>query len=794
MWFGLWRYWSNNKTEFTLIALSFSIIFQLITLLSITALSESLFRPFSEKIAAFGTESSTGVLNRTDAVLSNLLSESHIVTQHTRWYVDNLSVGPSQVAKELPVAFINDQYIHLLKPKFSAGRHLSRCELDRCYLIGVAISYDLQHLVENGNIQIGSNLYPVSGILSKNALQFPDGDTAKIVLDISEFPNISSFQQTFSTISGLFSHSVTPEQITQHLPIFKTIVELSNAVTASEREQYLQQLLEQYQNSRTSQLSKMFHLAGSNNLKLGLIEGAYFDRATKNRTETRVFLFSISALLLTFVSAAIFISIVSRHRLRRAPERALRFSIGSSKVSLFINENLFILLPLILGTILGFLSLPLGSAIFKTLLLELPNLDKQYTHQLALHYAVISIGTLLTIPSICNADILTKGISGRTASHSRGTIVAVRILTRSLITLMVFSLFVISFIYQNWYKISSLALGSINENVHAISLFKSSDQKTGTQWESTINNLRQITSSLSLLQTMPGDRRLTHKPLTIDDEKCSYTFQSWSNQFFGNPFQLLLESPSSLDNWDSNHIAISRSMLQGCNWSEKEAIGQYLVDEAGSRYRINSVVDDIRYDLHVTSPQYVFYRKASTPENLRQILFADKQDSDAIFNTLNKNLKEFNLEYDITFKGSLKEYIEKELVNDRAIMQLTAILMISCLVALALGYTQHFNKILKLRSLEWGVMRAMGADKSSLLKLLTKENTVDLSIAFLINLLLLIAGSSLLQDYFNANFLTGLFVLLGSTLFILLILHLYVSSKSLLIFAYTPSDLLREKN
>lgn len=728
MQYGLWRYWQHNKKECALIALMFALLMQCITMLASYTLRGMFASSFSADLVWIGSESKSGKLNRINLHLATEIAKIPALNELTPWYIDSVAVQGKSDNIAANIAFTTANYAQLVKPRYSRQPHPVRCELQACSLVGAAVSAQLlEQLDDKAFIRINNESIPITTVFEQPSLKFPK-EEAHIVVDVAQFAHISSMASTINMIMGV-SPGATKQAIAGYFPIYHVVAQRQKSVSEASLQEALTNTFEQYTQSHTSQLATNMSLQGSSGKDISYIEGPYTDRLTKKRDSLMLFLFALSALLLVFVTAALLISITSRHSIRRTSERAIRTALGSNKAQLFFNECAFMQLPLLLGTGLGLTLLyPIASG-FSWLFALISDLKPASIQtQLGL-FAALSVGITILLPSLLNFPLLVRYINGRSTHLSRQTILKTRILTSTLFLLTCTAAFFTINVTMSWYKLSHSASKNLDLDSQIITLWKENSESMGSGWSSVFSGLRSQWPDISLIETPALDKRLTFTPLQAEDESCNITFDSWKNRFYQQSLSTLLLGEVNSTLWDDNHIAISHSMLAPCDWSEQQAIGKFFKDKEGNRYKVHSIIKDVRYDPHLEDMPYVYYQQVQQASDLHTLVIPKHITLNTVEMALKEQIAENNLPLEITFSGSLRGYLNKQLKQDRAMLNITLALMLLSLAALVWGLQQHLSKVITMRNTEWGTRRALGATKARLVKLIASEFLHDLVIA-----------------------------------------------------------------
>ncbi|MBC3766370.1 FtsX-like permease family protein [Neptunicella marina] len=740
------------------------------------------------QLNGFGMLSKSGVLSRTSQNISQLLDSIPAVQQRFVWYVDSVPVVISGEEHILNVGFTNSAYLTALSPRFTNGAQPYRCDPD-CVLIGAAISSTLANA---DSISIMGKRYSVSAQFTQKQIAFPHDEGADLILDISELAYASSFKDTLEFVSSSLGGSISSVKAAEFIPIIRTMVKL---IPNTNYHDVSQQLKREFENQQPlySEIKKIFSLQGSDNRVLDIIEGPFFDIQAKQNQAMIRSLFFIAAVQLLLVAFVNLISLISRLNLMRSHENHIRYALGASKLSIFINNIIFIQPVMLLSGICGGIILLTFKLVASEALIAMLNIPFPNASFLMAFYLLLLTVIALLLPALINIKILVSGTGNERAPLSRKIIYQVRSLNVVLFLLAITSVFLGLHTYTQWQLLKDRGIKNLSPTTQVVEVKKTENQPISSHWVSQAQAILTNVTGAAFLETLPGDRRLSYKNLRFNDEACNKQFDSWINNFYGEPFKTLTNSTISTQNWSKNDIAISQSILELCGFDKNTIIGKYVMDTDNNQYKINAVIADISYDLYSQTPQYVIYQPQNNAHNLYALVLPGNIKVSNITKTLEQLFIEYNLPLKVSFSSHIIEFIKAKLVKETVTMFICFTLMGVSLAILYLAFTQHINKVLAMRNTEWGTMRAMGANKNRLTRCVLMELVSEWLLAILIGLTLACGYMYFINRMNSASLFADILTLAVASALVLIIASLYVIKKLHQLFQHTPSQLLRYK-
>lgn len=757
MFYGLWRYWAQAKKELLTLGCVFGLLFAFITLLTTIALNgtfNSVLNTGKQSVFAVGVQNEAGSLSHTSPYVSKALESIPNVKNRLLWTQDKNQVEILGEEENLNIVFTNYSYISMLKPRFLGSTQRYQCEPD-CILVGAAVAAKFGR---PESIKIGDNYYEVTAIFDEKNFEFPDGTQADVILDVSQFGIASSMHPIFTIISANFS-DVSMSQIAEFMPVYRTLIEVSSL---QDLPNLTTQIQETYENQKHlfTDIRRMISLLGSDDQKLGLIQGPFFDKKIKENTLLMQMLFLVAACQLFLVTLVNLISALTRFNLMRSYENTTRYALGGHKWHIFINNIYFIQPIMILATLagafcVGAIQISSSHIIKMHLSVTFPPLTRLYSV-----YIVLILIVAFCLPALINLKVFYSDFKAEKSTLTRKTILQIRSLNVVLFTLATISIFLANSTYSHWQTLKQRGTKNILQSAQMIALSHSGEGFVSPKWESVLSDIYRQVPNVGFLNTLPGDRNLSFKSLQFNDEYCQAKFNGWENRFYGNPFSVITGQDIQSKNWGSHDIAISKSILNICDFNANEVIGKYIQDTDRNKYQIKAVVDDILYDVHVGTPQQVIYIRELAFSNFRNLILPEYVDLNKLSADLEEDILEYNLQMVIKDKGSLIHFISRQLTREVTNMIISFSLMGLSLGALFLAFTQHLSKTLNLRNREWGTRRAMGENKRQLTRSLIFELSQEWRVSLLFSVLF-----TLLYSYLQPNLLsTPIFTIITSVL------------------------------
>ncbi|MCF7498572.1 ABC transporter permease [Pseudoalteromonas sp. L1] len=787
MFYGLWRYWRHAKKELLIFGTAFGVLFAFIILLGM-AVSGGAFSQGSQNIYAVGILNPSGSLSHTSAYVSKKLDQVSNVRRRLIWAQNTNNVEIAGKGQQLNVVYTNSQYITMLNPKFLNGTQRYHCQPE-CVLQGAAIASELGN---SPSIKVGGQHYEVTAIFDQNSFEFPDGERPDIILDVSQFGLASSFNQLFTMFSAQYDN-ISPSQFAEFMPVFRTVLGLSSDHNFAEVEAQARKLYEE-QKYLFTDIRRVISLKGSDDKTLGLIQGKFFDQKAKDNMLLMKFLFLIAAIQLFLVTLVNLISVLTRFNLVRAQENSTRYALGGNNWSIFFNNIYFIQPVMIIAAFLGLVFLwILHGVSFHTLRVHL-NVDLPSLSYLFFAFAGFMVIVSLCFPAIINLKILLTGLKAQKASLTRSTILKVRSLNVLLFVLATTCVFLSISTYSHWLVLKKRGTENIIANPNMINIEYDGKGMVNSQWESIVRSLAQKITGIGFLSTLPGDRNLSFKSLQFNDEKCQAVFDGWENRFYGHPFKTITGQALNVSDWGLGDIAISESVLEVCGFDASEIIGKYIQQGEDNLYQVRAVVKDIPYDLHVATPQRVIYPRETVLSNFRSMVFPEYIELTDISDELQQAFEEYNLQMRIKTSGSLEAFIGSKLIRETTTMIICFVLMGLALIVLFLAFTQHITKVLLLRNREWGTMRAMGANKKWLSRLLVKELLHEWLIALFLAFVFALLYTFLQPRLLIVSVSGALFTVLIAASIVLVIAIYYVIGQFFKQCRLTPANLLKSES
>lgn len=805
MWFGLWRYWSKAKVEFLTIAFLFGIACQTLAILIalvMPTLMERLDPIEASYIFALGEGNESGSLSPTALRNARLAEKIPSVKNVTSWYVDNVEVKIGQHLGRYRVAFTTAGYQKSIGTNLAEGHHSAVCNVSVCELQGALIGKKLARELSIANdatfIEIAERIIEIRAISQNDIITFPRGESADIVIDISYFSALSSFKPLINTIQGFLQETASAQQVANYLPIFSSVITLSNV---NDRKAVESQLLELHQSnvaSDSSPLANVFSLAGARNNHLQIIQGLYFDKQSKQADYiTTMLILTATTVLLLTIKLNIF-TVVARHTIRRAPERTLRRAIGASRIDILRNEFLFFQAPFLTGGLIGIVLLfffwPVYQLMAKSMFVYvmLDQTDALHT------YLLIALFLSLTAPFIFSANSayiagkqqVSRLLPRHTVRNNRAVTICQYMLGALMVGLS-------SLIFLSW-----LDLQSGNDEIDKASKLWVIDKTVSgdiqNQWVETWNKLSKtrVANEIALMSASPGNRNLASIDLTgADGLFCNKKLSAWENSFFGNPFdvigaELLAGSLSSLSEGD---IVVSQRVAKECGLSATEIINKILVDPEGQRYQVKAVVPNIQYNLKSKSPELVIYSKRQSPKGLYFVLFEKNVEFSQDLKDIEKFIEDKRLQLDVIFDGNLNDYFHSQLSRELTLANLTFFLCITTLIVLIFGFLQHVSRVILVRRQEWGVRKATGSNIRSLHLLIVKSLFADWLISNMVLIIILIYSIPDILGIFSSLSILQLSSSFVSASFILFIGSLLCASASTRLLMRPASQLLQDE-
>lgn len=787
MFYGLWRYWQQARKELLILGSAFGLVFASITLLVMVALTGA-FSQGNQNIFAVGVQNSAGSLSQVSPYVSQALDDVPGVRRQLLWTLNTNHVEILGEESQLRIAFTNSQYISMLNPRFLSGPQPYRCD-PNCVLSGAAIA---SKFGQPDSISVGGQHYEVTAIFDQQSFEFPDGVKPDIILDASQLALASSMSQVFSMLSASFP-DVSTQQLAEFVPIYRTLIEVVPSYDLTILEA---QIAEAYEDQRHSfiNIRRMFSLLGSDDQTLGVIQGPFFDQKAKDNMLLMRLLFLVAAVQLFLVSVVNVVSTLTRYNLMRTYENACRFALGGDKWGLFTNNVFFVQPVMLFAAVFGVgclwgLQWTLSGIASDHLNISFPPMS-----HLTLAYVLMMFVVALFLPALINLRVFFNGVKTEKTTLNRRTILQLRGLNIVLFTLAIVSIFLATSTYSHWQALKQRGTENILTSANIIEVVHHGQGIVSPRWESVLRDVEQRAPSAGFLATLPGDRNLASKQFRFTDEQCEARFDGWENRFYGEPFSVVTGQTIQTENWGAQDIAVSRSVLSVCGFTASEALGKYIQDTDNNRYQIRAVVDDLLYDLHVPTPQFVIYSRELSLANLRTIVLPGQVDLAQIIAGLEQSFEEYNLQMSIREKGSLVRFITGKLTRETTTMVICFVLMGLSLSVLFLAFTQHVAKVFSMRNREWGTQRALGANKTRLRRLLITELSQEWSVALVLSILLTVLYAHMQQHLLTTSiFVTMTYVIVAASG--ALVGAAYFTDKQLRKrFRHTPADLLRSES
>lgn len=757
MYYGLWRYWVQAKKELLTLGSAFGLLFAFITLLAMVALGGA-FSKGNQQLFAVGVQNSSGSLSHISPFVSEILDDIAGVQNRLVWSQNNNQVELFGQEQNLTIIFTNSQYLSMLKPKFFNGAHRYQCD-PKCTLVGAAVAAKFG---QPETIRVGGQLYEVTATFDQDSFEFPGGQPADIILDISQFAVASSMSQMFTMMATHFT-DISAAQIADFIPVFRTLIEVS---PATDHAILRAQVAEAYDNQKHlfGDIRRMISLLGSDDKTLGLIQGPFFDQKAKDNMQLMQMLFLVAALQLFLVTVVNIVSVITRFNLMRAYENSCRYALGGHRWSLFLNNIYFIQPIMWVAAGVGLLSLgvlhALSAEVLKAhLAITLPPLLS-----LVMAFAALMVIVALCLPALLNVKVLLKGLTTAKTTLTRATILQVRGLNILLFALATISVFLALSTFSHWQALKQRGTENILPTAQMIHMMRTGEGPIDPRFESVMRAIEQRIPTAGFLSVLPGDRNLGFKSLQFNDEQCQAQFDGWENRFYGSPFAVITGQDIHADNWGPNDVAISQSVLAVCGFDAQDVLGRYLQDAHNNRYQIQAVVNDLLYDVHVATPPLVIYLRDKSLLQYRNIVIPEHVDLAKLSDDLERDFVEYNLALEIREQGTLADFIASKLTRETTTMVICFILMGLSLSVLFLAFTQHIAKVLLMRNREWGTQRAMGANRQQLSRALMIELGQEWGIALLLSAVFAVSYAYLQQHLLSANtVVTLVFVLLAAT-------------------------------
>lgn len=744
MWFGLWRYWLCAKGELVIIAILFGIVVHTLSVLLslvVPKIMTELDVNRHSSVFAFGEPSDSGYLSPTNLKTAKLVKQISSVEGYASWYVDTLDLSIGDRVRSYRVAFVTPEYQRILPVRLTSGKHPLACSLSQCELQGVIIGQALhKKLAESGSpdhIEISGRSFDVNGVAAQRAIDFPRSGEADIVIDISYFGSMSSFTPMLESMLSFAPDTTTVQQIISYIPVFSTAVMLKDSNQNSEIVNELAQLHQVQIIGDASPIASMINLSGARKAPPSLIQGLYFSEKSKHADLITTVLVLIACVILFFTILLNLLSIVARHAIRRAAERSLRHALGSSRMSVFWNEFLFIMPPFLLGFLVFLILLELFMAHYvafaHTLFTSLTISDGQTVDV----YFFIG-GFLAVVPAFMSASSSAKLIGKQKVSRlvPRHTVRNNRFVTIIQYALGITIIGLSGLVLANWLILKSTN-GQIDSDTHLVKMTQTANDIIDTQWNATWNATlgTHVSRGIALMKTPPGDRNLKSLDIkALDIRGCIGEIRAWKNKYLGQPFKVLKAEPiaGSVVGMSQGDIAISLSLARTCHLSAVDAIGKMFTDTDGNQYKVKAVVPNIEYDLRSKSPEMVIYEEQQQPGTLYNVILDKSLDIETETQSMIDYISDNRIQLAIEFSGSLNDHFNNSLIREQGLLKLTLWICIITLAVLVFGFVQHNARVLVMRKNEWGVRKALGASVSKLQLTIIRELVVDWGISLFV--------------------------------------------------------------